>query len=80
MVSRLRLQYCKIILATSLVWFLLDVVLLMYYTDCATTAAAGCDTDRAKDKRQDSLLDRILPKGKCDGQNIGLLVCHYVYM
>ena len=40
MVSRLRLQYCKVIIATSLVWFLLDVLLLMYYTDC--TAMSSC--------------------------------------
>lgn len=37
MVSRLTLQYCKIILATSMVWFLLDVFLIMYYTDCASS-------------------------------------------
>lgn len=67
MVSRLKLQYCKIILATSLVWFLLDVVLLMYYTDCATNAAAdNSNTNKDKDKKQDSgsLLQKILPKGK----------------
>ncbi|XP_045170186.2 polypeptide N-acetylgalactosaminyltransferase 13-like isoform X1 [Mercenaria mercenaria] len=65
MVSRLKLQYCKIVLATSLVWFLLDVVLLMYYTDCATNAATDCNTNnKVKEKKADSgsLLQRILPK------------------
>lgn len=63
MVSRLRLQYCKIILATSLVWFLLDVFLLMYYTDCANTAP---DCSKDKDKKPSGgggLLQKILPKG-----------------
>lgn len=66
MVSRLKLQYCKIVLATSLVWFLLDVVLLMYYTDCATSAATDCNGHKVKDSKADSgsLLKRILPKGK----------------
>lgn len=27
------MQTCKIILATSLIWFLVDVVVLLYYTD-----------------------------------------------
>ncbi|XP_052771535.1 polypeptide N-acetylgalactosaminyltransferase 13-like isoform X2 [Mya arenaria] len=68
MVSRLRLQYCKIILATSLVWFLLDVVLLMYFTDCATHSAADCNNNNNNNekpvkKSEESLLQRILPKG-----------------
>ncbi|XP_052258556.1 polypeptide N-acetylgalactosaminyltransferase 13-like isoform X4 [Dreissena polymorpha] len=67
MVSRLKLQYCKIILATSLVWFLLDVVLLMYYTDCATHASVDCqntnNNEKPVKKSEESLLQRILPKG-----------------
>ncbi|XP_052258550.1 polypeptide N-acetylgalactosaminyltransferase 13-like isoform X2 [Dreissena polymorpha] len=66
MVSRLKLQYCKIILATSLVWFLLDVVLLMYYTDCATHASVDCqntnNNEKPVKKSEESLLQRILPK------------------
>ncbi|CAC5397411.1 GALNT [Mytilus coruscus] len=41
MISNRKLQYCKIILATSLVWFLIDVILLMYYTDCAAMGNSG---------------------------------------
>lgn len=41
--SRLRIQYCKVIIATSLVWFLLDVFLLMYFTDCTLNNNASCD-------------------------------------
>lgn len=32
--GKFRMQTCKIIVATSLVWFLLYIVLLMYYTGC----------------------------------------------
>ena len=69
MVSRLRLQYCKIIIATSLVWFLLDVFLLMYFTDCAVHTP-NCDGKHEekldKDVKKPGLLERIgkaiLPK------------------
>lgn len=69
MVSNRKIQYCKIILATSLVWFLIDVILLMYYTDCA---AMGTSTDCSQNKNKNSeqqpkkeekgFLDKILPK------------------
>lgn len=35
-INRRRFQICKIIIATSLVWFMIDVFLLMYFTDCGT--------------------------------------------
>lgn len=38
---RFRMQTCKIILATSLIWFLVDVVVLIYYTDCR---GPGCES------------------------------------
>ena len=73
MVSRLKLQYCKIIIATSMVWFLLDVFLLMYYTDCSMNSQP-CDkgggkvnqgpADTIVKKDQPGLLQRLLPKGK----------------
>lgn len=33
--TKVRLHTCKVILATSLVWFLVDVVVLTFYSDCA---------------------------------------------
>ena len=69
--SRLKIQYCKVIIATSLVWFLLDVFLLMYYTDC-TMNSAGCDGKKGevpkdvKGTQAPGLLNRLLPKGKMD--------------
>lgn len=51
---RFRMQTCKIILATSLIWFLVDVVLLIYYTDCR---GAGCGGgDDSKGPSADSLV------------------------
>jgi len=35
------MQTCKIILATSLIWFLIDVVVLIYYTDCGVNGCGG---------------------------------------
>lgn len=68
MVIRVRLHYCKIILATSLVWFLLDVFILMYFTDCAANSVnTNCKQDHHEEskKQQDSggFLEKLLPKG-----------------
>uniref|UniRef100_A0A4W3IJC8 Polypeptide N-acetylgalactosaminyltransferase n=1 Tax=Callorhinchus milii TaxID=7868 RepID=A0A4W3IJC8_CALMI len=41
-----RLAYCKIVLATSLVWVLLDVFLLLYFSEC----------NKCDDKKDRSLL------------------------
>lgn len=42
--TRLRLHTCKIVLLTSLVWFVMDVVVIMYYnSDCAEGGSGwGC--------------------------------------
>ncbi|XP_066952558.1 polypeptide N-acetylgalactosaminyltransferase 5 isoform X1 [Macrobrachium rosenbergii] len=40
--SRLRVHTCKIVLVTSLVWFVMDVGVIMYYSDCATGSGWGC--------------------------------------
>ncbi|OWF35637.1 polypeptide N-acetylgalactosaminyltransferase 13-like isoform X1 [Mizuhopecten yessoensis] len=72
MVSRVRLQYCKVILVTSMVWFLIDVFILMYYTDCAAMGSgAECkgkndNQPRMDDKHRGSdegFLGKLLPKG-----------------
>lgn len=44
MVRRLKVQYCKVIVLTSLVWVLFDVCLLTYYTDCmiSSQSQSGC--------------------------------------
>lgn len=35
--SRRNFHLCKVIIATSLVWFMADVFLLMYFTDCSSS-------------------------------------------
>lgn len=32
--SKFRLQTCKIVVATSLLWIVIDIAVIMYYTDC----------------------------------------------
>jgi len=32
--GRLRIHYCRLIVATSAVWFVVDIVLFVYFTDC----------------------------------------------
>ncbi|XP_048389792.2 polypeptide N-acetylgalactosaminyltransferase 13 isoform X4 [Stegostoma tigrinum] len=44
-----RLAWCKVVLATSLVWVLLDVVLLLYFSEC----------NKCDDKKDRSLLPAL---------------------
>lgn len=39
---RCRRQTCKIIIATSLIWCVLDILLLMSYSDCSNGVGFGC--------------------------------------
>ncbi|GFT40644.1 uncharacterized protein TNCV_3008161 [Trichonephila clavipes] len=48
---KLRLYTCKIVLATSLVWFICGVVLMMYYTDCIGDNSAACQSFRSQKAR-----------------------------
>jgi len=32
--GRLRIHYCRLIVATSAVWFIVDIILFVYFTDC----------------------------------------------
>jgi len=43
---RMRSQTVKIILATSLLWFLVDVAIIMYYTDCGRSGCRGRDDSK----------------------------------
>lgn len=44
--SKIRIHTCQVILLTSLVWFLLDVMLLMFYSDCMRGTGWGCLDDK----------------------------------
>lgn len=36
--GKLRIHTCRVILLTSLVWFLVDVIILSYYSECLGSA------------------------------------------
>lgn len=40
--GRLRSSTCRIIVLTSLVWLLIDVVIIMNYTDCIGSSSFLC--------------------------------------
>lgn len=40
--SKIRIHTCQVILLTSLVWFLVDVMVLMFYSDCIGGSGWGC--------------------------------------
>jgi polypeptide N-acetylgalactosaminyltransferase len=48
-----RFVYCKVVLATSLMWVLVDVFLLLYFSEC----------NKCDDKKERSLLPAL--RGEC---------------
>lgn len=62
MVARYKIQYCKVIILTSLVWLMLDVFILMYFTDCS--GQNNCQDGGQKDKKivkPGGILSNIMP-------------------
>ncbi|XP_043506610.1 polypeptide N-acetylgalactosaminyltransferase 5 isoform X3 [Frieseomelitta varia] len=49
--SKIRIHTCQVILLTSLVWFLVDVMVLMLYSDCIGGSGWGC-TENGKQQQQ----------------------------
>lgn len=45
--TKVRIHTCKVILLTSLVWFLVDVVVLTFYSDCVGGSGWGCGGNSA---------------------------------
>ena len=45
--TKVRIHTCKVILLTSLVWFLVDVVVLTFYSDCVGGSGWGCNGNNA---------------------------------
>jgi len=41
--TKVRIHTCKVILLTSLVWFLVDVFVLTFYSDCVGGSGWGCN-------------------------------------
>ncbi|XP_046405770.1 polypeptide N-acetylgalactosaminyltransferase 5 isoform X2 [Ischnura elegans] len=80
--SKVRIHTCKIIFLTSLVWFLIDVVLLMYYSECVggnCSTSVGSDTSRLvsgpvpvdeESKGKGILIKQLKDRGKRDDDEI----------
>ncbi|XP_017886536.1 polypeptide N-acetylgalactosaminyltransferase 5 isoform X3 [Ceratina calcarata] len=70
--SKIRIHTCQVILLTSLVWFLVDVMVLMLYSDCIGGSGWGC-TEKQQQQQQQALTEEGLPHSqkealKDDGQ------------
>lgn len=58
--SKIRIHTCQVILLTSLVWFLVDVMVLMLYSDCIGGSGWGC----TESSKQQTLTEENLPHAK----------------
>ncbi|XP_029047221.1 polypeptide N-acetylgalactosaminyltransferase 5 isoform X2 [Osmia bicornis bicornis] len=58
--SKIRIHTCQVILLTSLVWFLVDVMVLMLYSDCIGGSGWGC----TESSKQQILTEENLPHAK----------------
>jgi hypothetical protein len=74
MASRTRIHYCKLIVLTSVVWFLVDVLLLLYFTDCLSSSekcmrrqssSLSGSGNAATGVAPQGFFGRLLPGGKC---------------
>jgi polypeptide N-acetylgalactosaminyltransferase len=50
--SKIRIHTCQVILLTSLVWFLVDVMVLMLYSDCIGGSGWGCADNKQQQQQQ----------------------------
>ncbi|XP_076627300.1 polypeptide N-acetylgalactosaminyltransferase 5 isoform X1 [Colletes latitarsis] len=57
---KIRIHTCQVILLTSLVWFLVDVMVLMLYSDCIGGSGWGC----TENNKQQTLTEESLPHPK----------------
>lgn len=57
---KIRIHTCQVILLTSLVWFLVDVMVLMLYSDCIGGSGWGC----TESNKQQTLTEEGLPLPK----------------
>lgn len=52
---KIKFHTCKIILLTSLVWFLIDVVVISFYSDCVSGSGWGCSENNLNHANQQAL-------------------------
>lgn len=50
--SKMRIHTCQVILFTSLVWFLVDVIILMFYSDCINGSGWNCQSAESDNDKQ----------------------------
>lgn len=65
--SKIRIHTCQVILLTSLVWFLIDVMVLMLYSDCIGGSGWSCSDNKQQQQQQQQALSeeplqRLHPK------------------
>ncbi|XP_069194717.1 polypeptide N-acetylgalactosaminyltransferase 5 isoform X3 [Procambarus clarkii] len=80
--SRLRVHTCKIVLVTSLVWFVMDVAVIMYYSDCSTGSGWGCGRAEAVsvgDGRTDHHKGRAIRNHHSENEDVDLSGWHLDY-
>jgi len=70
--GRLRIHYCRLIVATSAVWFIVDVILFVYFTDCLLPTERCLQQQQqvvtsslSVSRQPHSFFGRLLPGGLC---------------
>ncbi|KAF7989983.1 hypothetical protein HCN44_008657 [Aphidius gifuensis] len=53
--SKIRIHTCQVILLTSMVWFLVDVIVLMLYSDCISSNGWGCTDNKQTTNENDNI-------------------------
>ena len=68
--GRLRMHYCRLIVATSAVWFVVDIMLFVYFTDCLLPTEKcvqrqqqSVTSSLSGSKQPRSFFGRLLPGG-----------------
>lgn len=62
--SKIRIHTCQVILLTSLVWFLVDVMVLMLYSDCIGGSGWGCSDNKQQQALQSEEPSQLHPKAQ----------------
>ncbi|KYN30547.1 Polypeptide N-acetylgalactosaminyltransferase 5 [Trachymyrmex septentrionalis] len=62
--SKIRIHTCQVILLTSLVWFLVDVMVLMLYSDCIGGSGWGCSDNKQQQALQSEEPLQLHPKAQ----------------
>jgi len=70
--GRLRINYCRLVVATSAVWFIVDILLFVYFTDCLLPTEKCAERQQQQQsvtaslsasRQPRSFFGRLLPSG-----------------